>query len=336
MKEILSQIISGKHLSPDQMRSVFGRLMNGELSDTEMAAFLVGLECKGVTAEELSAAARVMREKVTPIPITVDAVDTCGTGGDGISTFNVSTASAIVAAGAGVFVAKHGNRTNTRRSGSAEAFAALGVNIDADIDTVARCIHEVRIGFCYALKLHPAMKYAAGVRKALAVRTIFNLLGPMTNPAGVKRQIIGVARRELVETLAQALNLLGVKRAMIVHGCEGLCDISLGGSSVICEVVEGKIHTRTVSPTDFGMAVQPLSGITVDSPQESARVIHEVLAGRPGPARDIVSLNAGAAILVAGQAKDLNEGVEKAKRSIDSGSASKTLEKLIALTNGKA
>ncbi|MFA5864591.1 MAG: anthranilate phosphoribosyltransferase [Phycisphaerae bacterium] len=333
IKAILEQLVARQDLSAQQMRSVFEQLMNGELSDTQMAAFLIGLECKGVTSEELAAAAGVMREKVTRIPIDVDAVDTCGTGGDGICTFNISSAAAIIAAGAGVYVAKHGNRTNTRRSGSAEAFAALGVNIEADVETVVRCIHEAHIGFCYAVKLHPAMKYAAGVRRALGVRTIFNLLGPMTNPAGVRRQIIGVSRSDLAEKLACALRYLGTTRAMIIHGLEGLCDISINGPTKICELINGEIKTYVVEPEDFGIHPAPLERITVDSPEGSAKIIKAILNGESGPARDIAALNAAAAIVVAGQAKDLPHGLKMAYEAIDSGAAKSALEKMIEITN---
>jgi len=276
----------------------------------------------------------VMREKVTRIPITVDAVDTCGTGGDGICTFNVSSTAAIIAAGAGAYVAKHGNRTNTRRSGSAEAFAALGVNIEARPEIVAKSIHEAHVGFCYAVMLHPAMKHAVGVRKALAVRTIFNLLGPMTNPAGVKRQIIGVAREELVEKLARALKMLDTQHAMIIHGMEGLCDISIGGPTKICELVNGELKTSIVQPQDFGLTPTSLERIMVQSPAESAQIIKGVLNGEKGPARDIAAINAAAALVVADMARDLKQGLQMAYTSIDSGSAQKGLEKMIAITNG--
>ncbi len=333
MKEILDKLVRRQNLTAEEMRSVFEPLMSGELLDAQIAAFLVGLECKGVTSEELAAAASVMREKVTRIPITVDAVDTCGTGGDGICTFNVSSVAGIIAAGAGAYVAKHGNRTNTRKSGSAEAFAELGVNIDADVNHVARCIQEAHIGFCFAVKLHPAMKHAVGVRKLLAIRTIFNVLGPMTNPAGVKRQIIGVAREELAEKLIWALKFLGTKHAMIVHGMEGLCDISIGGPTKICELLEdGEIRTYTVQPTDFGISPVPLERLLITSPSESANTIRAILDGEKGPARDIAALNAAAAIVVAGLAPDLAQGLQMAYKAIDTGAAKAALTKMVELS----
>jgi anthranilate phosphoribosyltransferase len=335
MKEILEQLIARKDLTGSQMKIVFDLLMTGRLDDTFIAAFLTALECKGVTSEELGAAALVMRERSILVPIDVDAIDTCGTGGDGISTFNVSSTAGLIAAGAGAYVAKHGNRTNSRRSGSAEAFAALGVNLDADVDTVARCIHEAHIGFCYAVKLHPAMKYAAPIRKTLGVRTIFNILGPMTNPARVKRQIIGVSREHLGEKLAGAMTYLDPTYAMIIHGCEGLCDISINGPTKIWEIRGKQITRMTVRPEDFNLTPVSLNGILVNSPEESAQTIRSVLAGKIGPARDIATLNAGAALVVADLAKDLKEGLTLARQSIDSGAAAKTLERLVELSHGK-
>jgi len=333
MKAILEKLIRRQDLTVAEMRSVFEPLMNGELTDPQIAAFLVALESKGVTAEELAGAAGVMREKVTRIPITVDAVDTCGTGGDGICTFNVSSTAAIIAAGAGAYVAKHGNRTNTRSSGSADAFSELGVNIDTDIDHIVRSIHEAHIGFCFAVKLHPAMKYAAPVRKAIGIRTIFNLLGPMTNPAGVKRQIIGVSKSDLAEKLAVALKILGTKRAMVIHGLEGLCDISVSGPSKICELLEsGEIKTYTVQPSDFGIREVPLEQLIIKSPTESAIAIRGILDGKRGPQRDIAAINAAAALVVAGVASSLADGLERAYQSIDSGAARKALEKLVSIT----
>ncbi len=335
MKQIFQQLVDRKDLSREQMRLVFGRLMNGELDDITISAFLTALECKGLTSEELAAATSVMREKVIRVPIDVDAIDTCGTGGDGICTFNVSSTAAFIAAGAGAYVAKHGNRTNTRRSGSAEAFAALGVNVDADIDTIARCIHQARIGFCYAINLHPAMKYAAPVRKSLAIRTIFNILGPMTNPAGVKRQIIGVSREDLAEKLAGAMAQLDTTHAMIIHGYDGLCDISISGPTLIYEIKGSHIEKYTVHPADFGLTSMPLDSILINSPQQSAQMIKDVLAGKTGPTRDIASLNAASALVVAGLAKSLKEGLELARQAIDSGAAADALEHLITISNQK-
>ena len=332
VREILNQLVAGADLQAEQMREVFERLMSGELDDIQISAFLMGLNCKGFTSEEIASAAAVMREKVTPVSIKVDAVDNCGTGGDGISTFNISTTAAIIAAGAGAYLAKHGNRSNTRRSGSAEVLAELGVNIDADVETVARCIEQAHIGFCFAIKLHPAMKYAAGVRRAIGIPTIFNLLGPLTNPARVRRQVIGVPKEELTETIAEALKMLGAERAMVVHGLDGLCDISISSPTKISELCEGTIRTYIIRPEEFGIEKAELKLLMIDSPAESAEVIKAVLAGKKFPARDIAAINAASVLVVAGLAKDLASGLQMAYESIDTGSASSTLEKMIKIS----
>jgi len=333
INDIIEQLIRGEDLTCEQVQTVFERLTSGELSEAEIAGLLVGLACKGYTGEELAAAASVMRKKVVRIPITVDAIDTCGTGGDGISTFNISTCAALIAAGAGAYVAKHGNRTNTRKSGSAEVLAELGVNIEADPATVARCIEQAHIGFCYAIRLHPAMKFAASVRKSLAIRTAFNLLGPLANPALVRRQILGVARAEETELVASALKELGAVRAMVVHGLEGLCDISVAGPSRIAELKDGEIRTYTIDPAEIGIGRSPLDELFISSPQESADRVREVLDGMTGPARDIATINAAAALIVAGKADHFTEGLRLASESIDTGAASSALKKLVEISN---
>ncbi len=329
MKKILEQLLERKNLTPEQMREVFESLMTGKLSDMQISAFLVGLNAKGITSQELAAAAGVMREKVTPVPIKVQAVDNCGTGGDGISTFNISTTAAIIAAGAGAYLAKHGNRSNTRKSGSAEVLATLGVNLDADPETVAKCIEQTHIGFCYAIKLHPAMKYAAPSRKALQIRTIFNLLGPLTNPAGVRRQVIGVPNEALTEKIAQALKLLDADRAMVVHGTDGLCDISISKPTKITELKDGNITSFDIAPEDFGITPAAIESILINTPEDSAKIITNILDGRPGPAREIAALNAASVLTTAGLVKSIKEGLTHAYEAIDSGEAKKTLEKLI-------
>jgi len=333
IRSVLEQLVRGENLSPEQMREVFEHLTVGDLSDPEIAAFLVALACKGVTSEELAAAGMVMREKVTRVTIAVDAIDTCGTGGDGISTFNISTCAAIIAAGAGAYVAKHGNRTNTRKSGSAEVFKSLGVNIDADPATVTRCIEQSHIGFLFAIKYHPSMKYAVPARKVLAIRTLFNLLGPLTNPAGVNRQIIGVPRREEIALVAGALRILGTAHAMVVHGLEGLCDLSIAGPSIVSEVTPSEITTYTIKPAELGIRPAPLDTLIIGSPDESADRISDILAGTPGPARDIAAINAAAALVAADLASDLSEGLKLAYDSIDTGSARNALNRLVELSN---
>jgi anthranilate phosphoribosyltransferase len=330
----LEQLIRGQDLTAEQVRSVFEQLTAGELTEPEIAGFLVALASKGPTAEELAAAAFVMRQRVTRVPISVEAIDTCGSGGDGVCTFNISTCAALIAAGAGAYVAKHGNRTNTRRSGSAEALTALGVNIDADIPTVVKCIEESHIGFLYAIKLHPSMKYAAPVRKALAIRTIFNLLGPLTNPAFVQRQIVGVPQPEETELVAGALKNLGARHAMVVHGLEGLCDLSISGPSKVSEVSAGVIRTYEVDPRDLGIRPSPIEKLLIASPQESADRIRQILDGKAGPSRDIAALNAAAALIVADKAGGLSSGFKLACESIDTGAAKRALGALVAISNG--
>ncbi len=335
MQSLLAKVVKGQDLTSTEARQAFERIMSGQAGEAEIAGLLTALACKGECVNELVGAAEAMREKVTRVACDdPDAIDTCGTGGDGISTLNVSTASGIVAAAAGATVAKHGNRTNTRASGSAEALAALGVNIDADVATVERCLAEARIGFLFAIKLHPAMKYAAPVRKALGFRTIYNLLGPLTNPAGVRRQVMGVNRPELTEKTATVLGQLGAVRAMVVHGMDGLCDLTITGPSRVSEFREGKVKTYTVEPEAFGLTRSSLEDLHVTSPQDSAKAIRELLAGRKGPHRDIVVLNAAAALVVAGRAGDLGEGVRLAAEAIDTQAASATLIKLVAASQG--
>ncbi len=333
MRAVLEQLVRGEDLSGERMRAVFEQLMAGELTDAQIAAFLAALACKRPSSEELAAAAAVMREKVTTVPVGVDAIDTCGTGGDARSTFNVSTCAAIIAAGAGAYVAKHGNKTNTRVSGSAEAFAALGVNIDAEVPVVARCIEEAHVGFCFAIKLHPAMKYAAPVRRAMAIKTIFNFLGPLTNPAHVKRQVIGVPNADETELVCDALRRLGAERAMVVHGMERLCDISIAGPTRISELRDGTVRTYVTRPEELGLSASSLDAIMVESPQQSAERIGEILAGKKGPCRDIAAVNAAAALVVAGLADDLKTGLRLAVESIDSGAARAALARQVEISN---
>jgi len=331
----LDKLVAGQDLTCREAREAFERIMSGQAGDTQIAALLTALACKGESVEELVGAAQVMREKVTPVRCDdPNAVDTCGTGGDGISTLNVSTASAIVAAAAGVTVAKHGNRTNTRASGSAEVVEALNVNTAAEVPTLERCLREARIAFLFAIRLHPAMKYAAPVRRALGIRTLFNLLGPLTNPARVRRQVLGVPRPELTETLAQVLARLGAIHVMVVHGLDGLCDLTITGPSRITELRGQTLRTYTIEPRALGLSQGALDDLKVDSPSASAQAIREVLAGRTGPRRDIVLLNAAAALVVGGKAADLPEGIALAARAVDSGSARATLDKWVEASRG--
>ena len=335
MRRFLEQIVAGRDLSSDEARQAFVRIMSGEVEAPEIAALLAGLATKGEAVEEIVGAARAMREHLTPVRCPPEAIDTCGTGGDGISTFNVSTTAALIAAAAGVTVAKHGNRTHTRVSGSAEVLEALGVNIEAEVPTVERCLSEVGLGFLYAPALHPAMKYAAPVRAALGIRTILNLLGPLANPAGVRRQVIGVPHAAWTETLAEALRQLGAERAWIVHGEDGLCDLTVTGVTRVTELAGGTIRTFRVTPEDGALQRATLEELRVDSPAASAEAVRRILVGEPGPRRDHALLNAAAALVVADQVADLPEGVARAAEVVDSGAAARTLELLIERSHGR-
>lgn len=333
--ETLKQVIAGNDLPQQQTHWAFNQIMDGTWSESQIAGLLVALAAKGETIDEIAGAALAMREHAAKIETGgADVIDTCGTGGTGLSTLNVSTGAALVAAGAGVKVAKHGNRTNTRASGSADVLKALGVNIDADVPTVEKCLAEANVCFCFAILCHPAMKYAGPVRKSLGVRTIFNVLGPLTNPAGARRQVMGVFDAKLTETIAQVLSTLGAKRAMVVHAEDGLDELSVTSPTKISELANGQITTRTVTPEDFGLTRASLEDLMIDSPAQSAQIIRDVLSGKPGPARDIITLNAAAALAVAGKAQTIAQALAIATESIDSGSAAAALAKLIEISNG--
>ncbi len=328
--ETLRSVLAGKALSLEQTHWAFSQIMDGAWSEAQVAGLLVAMAAKGETVEEIAGAARAMREHVLGINTDgLEVIDTCGTGGTGLKTFNISTTAAFVAAGAGVKVAKHGNRTGTRPSGSADVLAALGVNINADTAAVERCLAEAGVCFCFAVRCHPAMKYAAPVRKALGVRTIFNVLGPLTNPAGAQRQLMGVFNAKLTPVLAEVLATLGSKRAMIVHAEDGLDEISSTSATQISELAGGRVATRVVQPEDFGLCRAKMDDLAVSSAAESAEVVRKVLDGERGPCRDIVVLNAAAAMAVADKVKDIASGIEPAKASIDSGAAAAALDRLI-------
>jgi len=325
---LLARLVAREDLSRADARALFDALMDNTLEPALVAAVLTALAAKGETVDELVGAAEAMRARVTPVrpPLGLAAIDTCGTGGDGRPVFNVSTAVAIVAAAAGATVAKHGNRSNVRPSGSAEALGALGIDTDADVPVIERCLAECRVAFVYAVRLHPAMRYAAPVRRALGIRTIFNLVGPLTNPAGVRRQLLGVNRPHLVDTLSAALRELGAERAMVVHGREGLCDLSIAGPSRIARLDEHGIQCEDVDPRVVGIEPTPLERVHVTSPATSAAMIERVLAGQPGPARDMVVFNSAAALWVAGLCDDWPSGAARARAVLDSGAARRTLE----------
>ena len=332
--EVLRAVLAGRSLTRGQTHAAFGQIMGGQWSEAQIAGLLVALAAKGETVEEIAGAAQAMRDCVVPIETGgADVIDTCGTGGTGLSTFNISTAAALVAAGAGAKVAKHGNVTHTRASGSANVLAALGVNLDAPPETLARCLAEAGVCFCYAIRHHPAMRHAGPVRKALGVRTIFNLLGPLTNPAAARRQLMGVFDAGLTETIARVLGLLGAERAMVVHADDGLDELSTTGPTKLSEWRDGQVTTRTVRPEDFGLPRATLDDLLADSPEASAAAVRKVLAGERGPARDIVVLNAAAALAVAGKAESIAEGIVLAEAAIDTGAAAEALATLVRISN---
>ncbi len=330
----IKTVISGQNLGKQDMTDVMQQIMTGECTPAQIGGFLVGLRMKGESVEEISAAATVMRELSTRV--TVDAkylVDTCGTGGDASGSFNISTASAIVAAAAGAQVAKHGNRSVSSKSGSADVLEAAGVNLDIDPQQVGACIEEVGVGFMFAQKHHSAMRHAIGPRKEMAVRTIFNVLGPLTNPAGAPNQVIGVFGGDLVEPLAHVLKQLGSRHVMVVHAEDGMDEISISTKTSVAELKDGEISSYSISPGDFGIEVADSSALRVDGVEQSLAMIQSVLANNAGPALDIVVMNAGAAIYVSGIASSLEEGMQKARTAIAEGKASTVLTNLIAKTN---
>jgi anthranilate phosphoribosyltransferase len=334
--EILTRAIdavaSGNHLTSDHASAVLTEVMEGRASEVQTGAFLIALRTKGETVPELVGLARTMRGLATPVAAERDdLVDTAGTGG-GPSTFNVSTTAAIVAAGAGCAVAKHGNRSNTSKSGSADLLEALGVNIEITPDQVGDSIDEVGFGFMFAPKHHQAMAHVVPVRKELAVRTIFNFLGPLTNPAGASRQVIGVADRRYQETIAEALVGLETVAALIVAGDDGLDEISITGPSRMIEVIDGGTREVIVDPSEYGFDLADIQSVAGGTPQENADVTRAVLEGERSPRRDLVLLNAAAAIYVGGKADDFEAGIEAAREAIDSGAAAGVLSRLVSFT----
>ncbi len=335
LKAIFSQLAVGHDLTRDQARWVFERIMAGELGEGAIGALLGGLLAKGETVDELVGAAEAMRASAVPVTCHAECIDTCGTGGDGVSTYNVSTTAAIIAAAAGATVAKHGNRSTTRASGSTEVLTHLGIDTEASVPTVERCLAEVRMGYLNARCLHPAMKYAAPVRQAIPHRTIFNLLGPLTNPAGAKRQVLGVPKLRFIEKVAETLGRLGVVHAWVVHG-DGLCDLTVTGTTTVMEVRDGSLTPLEISPESVGLRRGALDDLLVDSPAASAAMITAILRGEPGAPRDHALLNAGAALVVAGLAQNLSEGVSRAATAIDDGAAMDTLTRWRAMAPASA
>ncbi len=331
--EALHQVLAGRDLTGVEAAEMMTIIMSGEATPAQIGALLTALRMKGETVEEITGFARVMREKaVRIVPDCPTLVDTVGTGGDRLKTFNISTAAAFVVAGAGVAVAKHGNRSVTSKSGSADVLEQLGVNLDVSPECVTRCIEEIGIGFLFAQRFHPAMKYAAPVRREIGIRTVFNILGPLTNPAGARRQLIGVYAPELTETLAHVLGLLGSERAFVVHGMVGLDEWSTCGPTRVSELRDGVVTTTTYQATDFGLPEAMPEELLGGTPAESAATILRLYRGEEtGPKRDIVLLNAAASLVVAGVAKDITDGLQKAAQSLDSGAAMGKLAALRAI-----
>ena len=338
-KQALEQVLTGQDLSHAEMLATMQQVMGGELTPAQIAGLVIALRVKGESVDEITAAATVMRALSTKVEIadTAHLIDTCGTGGDGIQTFNVSTCAAVVAAAAGAKVAKHGGRSVSSTCGSADVLEALGVNVNLTPAQVAKCVAEIGIGFMFAPNHHSAMKHAAPVRRELGVRTIFNLLGPLTNPANARRQVMGVFSKDLTLTLAKVLQNLGSEHVLVVHGADGMDEISFTGDTFVAELKDGKISEYTLNPAQFGLKIHALKSIRVENAEQSKAMILDVLdgkasAGTQSAARDIVLLNAGAAIYVAGLQASIHAGVTHAAQVIDSGVAKQKLDELIGLS----
>ncbi|MBE0435522.1 MAG: anthranilate phosphoribosyltransferase [Methylomicrobium sp.] len=334
LKQALQALLTKHNLNHEQMRDVMRIIMTGGATDAQIAAFLIALRCKGETIEEIAAAVEVMRELADTIEISGEhVVDTCGTGGDGANTFNISTASAFVVAAAGGKVAKHGNRSVSSRTGSADVLEAAGVNLDLSHEQVIRCVNEVGVGFLFAPKHHGAIKYSVGPRQEMGVRTLFNLLGPLSNPAKTPNQLIGVYAKEWVRPMTEVLKKLGSRHVIVVSAEDGLDEISIASSTSVAELKNGNINCYTITPVQFGLKRGHLEELAVDSAADSLAMIYSALDNQPGPARDIVALNAGAAIYAAGLTDNLHSGVHKAQMAIESGMAKAKLNTLIEFSN---
>ena len=334
IREAIDKLVNRADLSETDTVDVMNQIMTGEATPLQVASFLTALRMKGETVEEITGAARVMRDKAHRVNVGGKTVlDTCGTGGDQKGTFNISTTSAFVVAGAGVDVAKHGNRSVSSQSGSADVLGALGVKVDAPKERVEQCIAKIGIGFLFAPLLHEAMKYAVGPRRDIGIRTIFNLLGPLTNPALASHQLIGIYSGELVGAIANVLKNLGSARAMVVHGLEGLDEISLCGPTKVAELRDGQVNEYILEPEQVGLKRCKLEELHGGSAEQSAEIVRGVLAGDKGPPRDVVLLNSGAALYLSGKAATIKDGIALAAASIDSGNARQKLEQLVELTN---
>ena len=334
MKEVIQKLMANDPLTREDAYGALSTIMNGEATDAQIACFLTALRLRGETPEVVAGAAQAMREAFTPVAtVGPDAVDTCGTGGDGLHTFNISTTAAFVTAGAGVTVAKHGNRGVSSPSGSADVLRELGVNLDIGPEQMTTCLQEVGIAFLFAPALHPAMKYAIGPRREMGISTLFNILGPLSNPASTRRGVLGVYSTALVDLVSSALAALETEHLFVVHGEDGLDELSITGSSQVAEVKNGSVKRFSVTPEQFGLTPATLEDIKGGDPAANAVITRDILEGASGPKRDIVVLNAGAAICAGGKADSLEEGVSVAQSSLDSGAALEKLNGLIACSN---
>ena len=332
IREAIDILTSGGSLSMDEAALVMREIMDGESTPAQLGGFLVALRIKGETPEEIAGMATIMREKALRVEVDTPLVDTAGTGGDGKGTFNISTAAAFVAAAAGLKVAKHGNRSATSKCGSADVLEALGVKIDLPPDGVKRCIEDVGIGFMFAPIFHPAMKHAALVRREIGVRNVFNILGPLTNPAGANYQLLGVADFTLGDKMAQVLKLLGTHRALVVHGNDGMDELTLSASTQVWEVYRGEIRTYTVTPMEIGLPTVSSEDVQGGTAEENARMMIRLFEGAKGPMRDVVVLNGAATLVAGGKAKDIKQGIRLASEAIDAGEAARSVSRLVELS----
>ncbi|MDC1015920.1 anthranilate phosphoribosyltransferase [Candidatus Thioglobus sp.] len=335
INEAIKAVISRQNLNESEMHDVMNSIMTGQTTDAQIGAFLVGLSMKGETIEEITASAKVMRDLATSVKLSSDEylVDTCGTGGDGLGLFNISTASAFVVAAAGGRVAKHGNRSISSKSGSADVLEAAGINLNLNPELISQCIEEIGVGFMFAPAHHSAMKHAIGPRKELAIRTIFNVLGPLTNPAKAPNQIMGVFDKNLVEPIANVLKGLDSRHVMVVHSEDGLDEFSIAKKTFVAELKDGDVSTYSVHPNDFGLNAASLEELKAENANESLALIYDAFAGKEGAAKDIIALNAGAAIYVSGLVNSLENGINKASEVLTNGSAQDKLDAYISASN---
>lgn len=332
-RALISKVATGASLSREEAAHAFDKMMSGEATPAQMGGLLMALRLRGETVDEITGAVSIMRSKMLPVKAPPDAIDVVGTGGDAAGSYNISTCAAFIVAGAGVPVAKHGNRALSSRSGAADVLAALGVNIELTPAQISRCIKNAGIGFMFAPAHHPAMKNVGPTRVELGTRTIFNLLGPLSNPASVKRQMVGVFARPWIEPLAQVLGALGTERAFVVHGSDGLDEITTAGPTYVAELADGKVRTFEITPEEVGLERSTAAELKGGDATENAAALRAVLEGKPGPFRDVATLNAAAALMVAGKAKALGDALTLAQNAVDSGEAKKRLDRLVEVSN---